>query len=89
MGSQTTAPIRSASLTSCHLIVSIGYQQNSQTAQSIQILDAAHSFRVPHDRRYLFILHSDTESFSSQHEGGGFTVCGACVPRFIAVSDYD
>jgi hypothetical protein len=40
-------------------VVNIGYQQHSHTAQLFRGFDAVTWFLVPHDRRHVFILHSD------------------------------
>src|SRR5678815_2575463 len=51
---RTTAAIAPASLGPSLLPDNIGYQQDS-------LFDAAYPFRVPHDRRHLFILQSSAQ----------------------------
>jgi hypothetical protein len=51
---RTTAAIAPASLGPLLPPFNIGYQQDS-------LFDAACPFRVPHDRRHLFILHSGVQ----------------------------
>ena len=67
------------------LLVSIGYQQEPQTAQSARRWDAARTFRVPHNRHYLFILHSDAKQRLGAIRGAASVLAAPARTFFISL----